>query len=175
MRKTLNCGLQVNAAGRCVGSFCPEPATLVVTFISRHSTAQQDPLGYCAGCVDLRFVDDEAYDKRHRNGVGIGLPNIARRSWYEIREPTETEAAELAYERAAEERWKAEGRIGEYRRIAELHSAAKVDGVLVDPWTASGCVALHDALSEKNRARWLAMPTAQQCHLAIKLTMGGKR
>ncbi|MCZ0974585.1 hypothetical protein O1L55_31590 [Streptomyces albulus] len=175
MHKTLNCGLQVNPLGRCAGSFCPDLATLVVTFIARHSTVQQDPLGYCAGCVDLRFVDDETYDKRHRDRVGNSLLHIFRRSWYEIREPTETEAAELVYEQAAEQRWAAEGRIGEYRRIAELHSATTVDGILVDGWTAAACVALHDVLNEKRRARWLAMPTAQQCHVAIQLTMGGTR
>ncbi|AEW94067.1 hypothetical protein SCATT_16960 [Streptantibioticus cattleyicolor NRRL 8057 = DSM 46488] len=76
--------------------------------------------------------------------------------------------------RYVEERWKAEGRIGEYRRIAELHAADTVDGLLVDAWTAAACVTLHDALSERNRARWLAMSTAQQCEVAVRLTMGGR-
>ncbi|MEV5875769.1 hypothetical protein AB0L75_16340 [Streptomyces sp. NPDC052101] len=170
MRKTLKSGLQVNPLGRCADSFCPEHAAVVVTFQSRYSTAPENPVGYCAHHVDVRFVDDDTYDKRH----WVGRSHVFPRSSYEIREPNEVESAELAWERGAEERWRAEGRVGEYRRIAELHAAADVDGVFVDGWTAAACVALHDNLSERNRARWLDMPTTMQCHVAIELTMGGK-
>ncbi|QKW54228.1 hypothetical protein HUT08_04265 [Streptomyces buecherae] len=81
----------------------------------------------------------------------------------------------MAHERAAEERWAAEGRVGSYRRIVELHSAVTVEGLLVDAWTAGACVALYDALNEGNRERWLAMPVAQQCEVAVRLVMGGRR
>ncbi|MFF4952829.1 hypothetical protein [Streptomyces chattanoogensis] len=174
MRKTLKSGLQVNPLGRCSDSFCLEHASVVVTFQSRHSTVAQEPVGYCGGHVESRFVDDETYE-RHRESWAGSVPGsrVSRRSDYEIREPNEDEKAELAWERGAEDRWQAEGRIGEYRRIVELHAADTVDGVFVDAWTAGACVALHDALSEKNRARWLAMPTAMQCDVAIRLTMGG--
>ncbi|MGW1867968.1 hypothetical protein ACWCPS_20655 [Streptomyces mauvecolor] len=173
MRKTLKSGLQVKPLGRCVDSFCPEYATVVVTFQSRYSTAPENPVGYCARHVEKRFVDDEMYRQRDNAGAVTGR-NVFPRSSYEIREPNEAESAELVWERGAEGRWKAEGRIGEYRRIVELHAAADVDGVFVDGWTAGACVALHDSLSERNRVRWLAMPTAEQCHVAIQLTMGGK-
>ncbi|MFD7015874.1 hypothetical protein [Streptomyces sp. NPDC059928] len=172
MRKTLASGLQVDPLGRCAASFCPEHATVVVTFQARQSTGPENPVGYCARHVEERFVDDDTYDKRHSVGSGS---HVFPRRYYEIREPNEVESAQLAWERGAEERWKAEGQVGEYRRIAELHAAADVDGVFVDGWTAAACVALHDNLSERNRARWLAMPTTMQCHLAIELTMGGKK
>ncbi|MFH8346813.1 hypothetical protein [Streptomyces sp. NPDC018045] len=172
MRKTLPSGLQVNPLGRCADSFCPRDATLVTTFISKRGTSPVGPVGYCALHVEARFVDDETYEWRLANYAGHGVgPRVYPRSSYEIREPNEVEAAELAHERAAEERWTAEGRIGEYRRIVELHSASKVDGMLVDALTAAACVALHDALNEKSRARWLAMPVAQQCEVAVRLTM----
>ncbi|GHF61522.1 hypothetical protein GCM10010218_48830 [Streptomyces mashuensis] len=174
MWKTLKSGLQVNPLGRCAAGFCSEPATVVTTFISRYSTVPENPLGYCSGHVERRFVDDETYDRRHQDYPGVVGGSVYRRSDYEIREPNETEAAELAWEQGAEERWKAEGRIGEYRRIAELHAADTVDGMLVDAWTAGACVALHDALSEKNRERWLGLTTAQQCDIAVRLTMGGR-
>ncbi|MFG2228051.1 hypothetical protein [Streptomyces sp. NPDC048644] len=175
MRSTLPSGLQVNPLGRCADSFCPDPATVITTFVSERSPAPE-PIGYCARHVEDRFVDDGTYERQLRNYAGHGAgPHIFKRSLYEIREPNETEAAELAYARGAEERWKAEGRIGEYRRIVELHAAAKVGGVFVDGWTAGACVVLHDALNEKSRARWLAMSTAQQCEVAVKLTMGGAR
>ncbi|UQI44615.1 hypothetical protein M1P56_09780 [Streptomyces sp. HU2014] len=174
MRKNLPSGLEVALLGRCTDSFCPHPATLVATFQTQYAVTEPMPRGYCKEHVESRFVGDEAYEQ-HRlryGGHGIG-PTIFKRTDYEIREPNETEAAELTWEQAAAERWAAEGRIGEYRRIVELHAAETVDGLLVDAWTAAACVALHDGLNERNRERWLAMPTAQQCHVAINLMMGG--
>lgn len=167
MRKTLKCGIEAGAKGLCVWSFCPRPAELVVTFKTKNSTGE--PGGHCSRCVEEKFLSDEEYDRRQAAYVGALGPNIYCRSWYEIREPSEAEAAELAYERDAEARWKAEGRIGQYRRIVDLHQAEEIDGVLVDGLTAQACVRLYDHINEKNRATWLRLDVISQCHAAISL------
>ncbi|MFT2017742.1 hypothetical protein ACMA1D_18160 [Streptomyces sp. 796.1] len=174
MEKTLPSGLAAGPLGRCVASFCSAPANTVVTFSPRGMAARLGPRAYCNAHVELLFVDDETYEARHRAHPGGLGPRVFQRSMYEIREPSDAEAAELAHERAAGERWAAEGRVGSYRRIVELHSVTTIDGLLVDAWTAGACVALYDALNEANRERWLAMPVAQQCEVAVRLVMGGR-
>ncbi|MER6912215.1 hypothetical protein ABT354_11125 [Streptomyces sp. NPDC000594] len=121
-------------------------------------------------------MDDDAYEERRRTyGAHIAGPGVYPRRYYEFRGPTDEEAAELAHERASEERWAAEGRIGEYRRIVELRTAAKIDGFLVDGWTAAACVAVHDRLNERNRQLWLDMPVQKQCWVAVSLATGSSR
>ncbi|MFK0231196.1 hypothetical protein ACIQUL_36130 [Streptomyces sp. NPDC090303] len=172
MEKTLPSGIKVRSKGRCWYSLCDRSAEQVVTFQSEHSTRKQVPLGYCSDCIEQWFLSDEEYEQREAGGRNVLGTGIYRRSWYEIREPSEVEAAELAYERDAEERWKAEGRVGKYRRIVELHQAAKVDGFLVDAWTAAACVKLHDTLNEANRKKWLGLDVRGQCHVAATLLFG---
>lgn len=49
-------------------------------------------------------------------------------------------------------------RIERLRHIVEHRQAARVEGLLVDGFTASMLVQVHDALNEANRAKFLALP-----------------
>ena len=55
------------------------------------------------------------------------------------------------------------------RRIVEEHQYAKVDGVMVDGFSASAIVAVHDALNETNRAVFLALPIEKMARVAFRL------
>lgn len=60
-------------------------------------------------------------------------------------------------------------RIAAVRRIVSERQYAKVDGVMVDLFSASAIVAVYDALSEGNRAKFAAMPAPKMAAVAFKL------
>lgn len=61
-------------------------------------------------------------------------------------------------------------RIDQLRRIVTTCTAGKVDGSTVDLFTASAIVAVHDALSDSNRASYVQMPLMNMARTAfIKL------
>lgn len=60
-------------------------------------------------------------------------------------------------------------RIAAFRRIVDTRSMAKIDGVTVDLWTASIVVAVHDALSETNRANFTTRSAGEMARLALQL------
>lgn len=49
-------------------------------------------------------------------------------------------------------------RITTLREIVDTRTAGMIDGILVDLFTASAMVLVHDALSEPNRARFDSIP-----------------
>lgn len=49
-------------------------------------------------------------------------------------------------------------RIDRLRHIVEHRQAARVEGLLVDGFTASMLVQVYDALNEVNRAKFVALP-----------------
>ena len=55
------------------------------------------------------------------------------------------------------------------RRIVADHSAARVGGVYVDMTTASVIVRIGDALNEKNRETFFALPVRRMVDVAWKL------
>jgi hypothetical protein len=55
------------------------------------------------------------------------------------------------------------------RRIVEHCQYAKIDGCMVDLFTASAIVKVHDALNETNRARFLSAPVQKMAHVAFQL------
>ncbi|MEW1922209.1 hypothetical protein [Streptomyces sp. NPDC088360] len=166
-RKTLPSGLDVDVLGRCTdGSFCSETATHYVEYRPRPDYAPlhpSPPLGLCQRHVEARYVSDEEY-KRLEN-----RSRVSRRSDYVIRPLTDEEAAEVAHEKSAPERWEAEGTIGAFRRVAEMYSAEEVDGVLIDAFSAQHVVQVYDALNEKNKARMAAMDVVQIVDITFKL------
>lgn len=52
----------------------------------------------------------------------------------------------------------AESRIDILRKIVQDHQAAKVDGTMVDAFTASMLVKVHDALGPANQAKFQSLP-----------------
>lgn len=60
-------------------------------------------------------------------------------------------------------------RIDRLRWIAHHHQAARTEGVLVDATTAHMLVAVHDALNEQNRAKFLALDIRKMVRLGWKL------
>lgn len=64
-------------------------------------------------------------------------------------------------------------RIDRLRRIVEEHQAARVEGKVVDATTANMLVSIHDALNEKNRAHFLALPLPKMVALGWKLVSKG--
>ncbi|MEU0214062.1 hypothetical protein ABZ281_02700 [Streptomyces sp. NPDC006265] len=170
-RTTLPSGLEIEALGRCTGSFCSEVATLAVTLLRHDGSKDKHTYGMCQPHVDARYVSAEEYAK-HRQQWGSSTlgQSVYERDHYEIRPLTEQEATEVAYEQAAPERWEAEGRIGAFRRIVALHQCEKIDGILVDATSAQIVVAVHDALNEKNRAKYGQMPVGVMVDFALRHT-----
>lgn len=60
-------------------------------------------------------------------------------------------------------------RIAAIRRIVERKQYAKVDGVMVDLFSASAIVQVFDAISEANRAKFTALPVAKMADVAFKV------
>jgi hypothetical protein len=60
-------------------------------------------------------------------------------------------------------------RIDAIRAIVTAKQYAKVDGVMVDLFTASAIVAVYDGLNETNRAKYAAMPVGQMGVVAFRL------
>ena len=59
------------------------------------------------------------------------------------------------------------------RAIVADHQAAQIEGVLVDVTTANVIVKIHDALSPKNQASYLAYPITRMANIAWKLAYKG--
>lgn len=49
-------------------------------------------------------------------------------------------------------------RIGEFRKILSEHQAARIDGYLVDHFSASAVVQIYDHLSPANQEKLMRMP-----------------
>ena len=60
-------------------------------------------------------------------------------------------------------------RIDAIRSIVTNCQYAKVDGIMVDLFSASAIVAVYDALSEKNRVHFSSMPAGKMAVLAFRL------
>lgn len=60
-------------------------------------------------------------------------------------------------------------RIAACREIVAARQYAKVDGTMVDLFTASAIVTVHDALNEKNQATYSAMPIDRMGLIAFRL------
>ena len=58
--------------------------------------------------------------------------------------------------------------IDKIRKIVSECQAAKVDGDLVDLFSAQAIIAVYDALNETNRAKFVALPVHKQAKLAWK-------
>ena len=65
-------------------------------------------------------------------------------------------------------------RIDRLRWIVHHHQAARTEGVMMDGFTASMLVQVHDALSDVNREKFLAMQIRQMVTVGWKLAKGGK-
>lgn len=59
-------------------------------------------------------------------------------------------------------------KIAALRQIVAEKQYAKIDGLMVDLFSASACVAVYDALSESSRAKFTAMPIRTMCLVAMK-------
>lgn len=55
------------------------------------------------------------------------------------------------------------------REVVETQTAAKVDGVLLDLFSASTMVQVHDGLGEANAAKFAAMPLPAAHEIAFKI------
>lgn len=62
-----------------------------------------------------------------------------------------------------------EERIAAIRRIVTEGQYAKVDGLTVDLFSASAIIKVYDALNEKNREHFAAMPAGKMAVIAFKL------
>jgi hypothetical protein len=61
-------------------------------------------------------------------------------------------------------------RIAACRDIVARSQYAKIDGIMVDLFSASAILAVHDGLTREDlRAKYLAMPIARMAHVAFKL------
>lgn len=60
-------------------------------------------------------------------------------------------------------------RISAIRRIVSEGQYAKVDGSMVDLFSASSIVAVYDALNETNRAKFAALPAPRMATVAFRL------
>ena len=65
-------------------------------------------------------------------------------------------------------------RIDRLRHIVETCSAARTEGVLIDLFTASMLVQIHDKLSPEHQAKFLAMPIRRMVDIGWKLASGKK-
>lgn len=65
-------------------------------------------------------------------------------------------------------------RIDRLRWIVENKTAARTEGVLMDLFTASMLVQVHDALGETNRAMFVRMPIHRMVSVGWKLVSGKK-
>lgn len=68
-----------------------------------------------------------------------------------------------------------EERIAAVRRIVQEGQYAKVDGTMIDLFSASAVVKVYDALNEENRARFAALPAGQMAVVAFRVMKGARR
>ena len=55
------------------------------------------------------------------------------------------------------------------RRIVDEKQAARVEGLLVDLFTASAIVSILDGLNPTNRERYLSLPIENMANIAFKM------
>ncbi len=60
-------------------------------------------------------------------------------------------------------------RIAAIRRIVSERQYAKIDGTMIDLYSASAIVQVYDALSEPNRARFADFPAGKMGLIALEL------
>lgn len=60
-------------------------------------------------------------------------------------------------------------RIEAIRRIVARHQYAKIDGCMIDGFSASAIVAIYDKLSPENQAKYRDMPADKMGILAFKI------
>lgn len=63
-------------------------------------------------------------------------------------------------------------RIAAFRRIVAEKQYAKIDGTMIDLFSASVVVNVYDALNEENRAKFAAMRADRMGIVAFKLMKG---
>ncbi len=63
----------------------------------------------------------------------------------------------------------AEDKIAAARQIVEQGKYAKVDGLMLDLFSASAICAVYDGLNEENREKFAAMPINKMAVVAFKL------
>jgi hypothetical protein len=63
-----------------------------------------------------------------------------------------------------------EQRIAAVRRIVDRKTYAKIDGVMVDLFTASAIVKVYDALNVDNRQLFASLPVGKMGRIAFRLT-----
>ena len=61
-------------------------------------------------------------------------------------------------------------RIAAIRKIVEEHQYAKIDGVMVDGFTASGIIQLYDAISDDNKAKYRNLHVARMADIMWKVS-----
>lgn len=64
-------------------------------------------------------------------------------------------------------------RIAAFRSIVAERQFAKIDGVLVDLFSANYVVQVFDALSPANQTKYAAMPAPRMVQVAFQLTKKG--
>jgi hypothetical protein len=62
-----------------------------------------------------------------------------------------------------------EERISAIRAIVTNSQYAKVDGIMVDGFSASAIVQVYDAISDANKAKFSALPVWKMASIAFKL------
>lgn len=55
------------------------------------------------------------------------------------------------------------------RRILGRRQYAKIDGFLVDGFSAAAIIALYDKLNDKNKKKYLALPLPRMASIAFKI------
>ena len=60
-------------------------------------------------------------------------------------------------------------RIAAIRQIVTERQYAKVDGLMVDLFSASAIIAVYDALNEVNRTKYAARPARQMASIAFRV------
>lgn len=60
-------------------------------------------------------------------------------------------------------------RIAAVRQIVEAHQYAKIDGVMVDGFSASAILAVYEALNPANRAMFAGFSVGKMARIAFKL------
>ena len=104
----------------------------------------------------------------HRGKDSDGPYTDSAEEWEEIT------SAGVVEGRAAKPTLSPEGRITAFRKIVDEKQAAKIDGTLVDLFTASGVVQVYDRLSPANQEKFAAMPVRQMAAVAWKMIGGGR-
>lgn len=60
-------------------------------------------------------------------------------------------------------------KVAAIRRIVDERQYAKVDGCMVDLFSASAIIAVYDALNDENKARFSALTIQKMAAIAFKL------